>query len=215
VWRGARTAPRSSPAIGSSNNSAGLVSHSPRRTLRPTAQCFFGPLDGPVRVAERARGRNVDRLCRGGTDEAEGWACTFTLPSVSSISGMWQEIHWLPALSNLWCVWAGMLSANGSIGEFGPWRPRQAHCPFPEASRRCRCCGDRDMRSRSRRAALVSFVMAPGDRQGGRRPVRLSWLARRRTIDQALGRIVRFGRRDRFRCAQTQHICRPPARRRQ
>ena len=29
------------------------------------------------------------------------WACTFTLPSVSSINGMWQETHWLPALSNL------------------------------------------------------------------------------------------------------------------
>ena len=45
------------------------------------------------------------------------------------------------------------------------------------------------------RHARVRRVMAPDDRPGARRPARVNPLARRRTIDRAPARTVRFGAR--------------------
>ena len=58
----------------------GLVSHPPRRTLGPTFQCLFGPLNGLICVAEGAGVRNVERLCRSRGDEAEGMGVHFHAP---------------------------------------------------------------------------------------------------------------------------------------
>lgn len=57
-----------------------LVPHSPGRTLRPTAQGLLSPLDAFVRVAERARVWNFERLCRCRGDEAERMSVDFHIP---------------------------------------------------------------------------------------------------------------------------------------
>jgi hypothetical protein len=88
------------------------------RSVQALKVCSAHSTDFSLWQSVQGLGTLSDRV-DAGVMKRNVWAWTFTSPSVSSINGMWQDTHWLPALSSLWCVWAGMLSANGPIGEFG------------------------------------------------------------------------------------------------
>src|ERR1700678_2425822 len=70
------------------------------RSVQALSVCSAHSMDLSVWQRVQGFGMLSVFVAAGGMKRKVG-ACTFTVPSVSSISGMWQETHWLPALSIL------------------------------------------------------------------------------------------------------------------